>query len=907
MTLPARGPLLDRLFEETGTVSGAQRLTVFDSPTGYGKTRTIVQWLGDDPETSENDRVQWIHCTPGVKDNFWPTVSATLSKLSSTPHHPGEDQAAEATRLAGLITEPSVLILDDYHHVTTPEIDVSLAMLSTATPLLRLVIAGRRTGLLTSPLISARTRVRTITEHDLALTTDESYELAASLGVPHDQALEAALEQADGWPLAIRAALNIGSDATYLGGGIDRVGLDPLANLSQFALGYVELLSPAAKHLMLVAALLDAIDEDQLIDTLLAGQSAGHSAGHAAGHAAINELVGLGLLTATTGQDGPEYRVHRSVKATLDAHARRFIPAAERNQIYIARANKVKHTSPCVAFMLLTSARTFEQAELLLAQNFTTITDEGERCATVLRALPEEALNAHPTFTAALIYLETPRLNVAGSTLAHLTDLWLRSLKQRLPDQVPATTDPMYIALLCQAMIATRIIGKLEASEQFMRSLEARLTSNYDTTGPKALAQTVIASPLFSFSGAIPSYYREMAATALAVGDLTRARRFLAQLREHAEAQVEKRWSNAPSTAPDGASKAQIGHRWALAAISELAFTELVDGNFARLLELLTEYDARINQSGEQAPGIAWTGAEFARAHLSYEQQQPELLEVAALRLRPLIDRLEAWPLLLMAEAGLIRSQRGSETALTHVRASLEQLAREGQEQSVWSQYFTSYQTMLCTTTGDLTQARQLLATRPQNATQVRLEQARLALYEGDFVTAMVTAQSIGNPDTTTRQLIDRNLIYAVAAWESGHASEALDTFANASRLLLECGSLSILTCVPYAPLLSLSHAAREAQVADMIAFVERIPEPARSKRYEMLTEMELRTLESVAQHKKANQAAEALFVTPGTVKKHLAAVYRKLQVNGRDEAILQASRIGLLRNLDGSAGNTAE
>lgn len=58
----------------------------------------------------------------------------------------------------------------------------------------------------------------------------------------------------------------------------------------------------------------------------------------------------------------------------------------------------------------------------------------------------------------------------------------------------------------------------------------------------------------------------------------------------------------------------------------------------------------------------------------------------------------------------------------------------------------------------------------------------------------------------------------------------------------------------------------------------------------------ELRTLQAIARHRSANQAAAELFVTAGTVKKHLASVYRKLWVNGRDEAILQAGRMGILR-----------
>ena len=93
-----------------------------------------------------------------------------------------------------------------------------------------------------------------------------------------------------------------------------------------------------------------------------------------------------------------------------------------------------------------------------------------------------------------------------------------------------------------------------------------------------------------------------------------------------------------------------------------------------------------------------------------------------------------------------------------------------------------------------------------------------------------------------------------------------------------------------------LAVAAQAAGVGDLVAAVDSIPEMLRSRRFERLTEMELRTLTAIAEHRNAGQAAAALFITPGTVKKHLASVYRKLRVNGRDEALLQASRMGLLQ-----------
>jgi DNA-binding CsgD family transcriptional regulator len=196
---------------------------------------------------------------------------------------------------------------------------------------------------------------------------------------------------------------------------------------------------------------------------------------------------------------------------------------------------------------------------------------------------------------------------------------------------------------------------------------------------------------------------------------------------------------------------------------------------------------------------------------------------------------------------------------------------------------------------GDFTASKELLASLPDDFTFAQIEHARLALFSGDDVEALLLAQSIGNAGATKRQQLHRCLIATVAAWGCERQDEAFISIGNAARLLQSHGTPSLLWSVPFEPLREAALAAREAGVCDIVDTVDAIPEPARCRRYERLTEMELRTLEAIAEHRSAGQAATALFITPGTVKKHLAAVYRKLQAKGRDEAILQAARMGLL------------
>jgi DNA-binding NarL/FixJ family response regulator len=62
------------------------------------------------------------------------------------------------------------------------------------------------------------------------------------------------------------------------------------------------------------------------------------------------------------------------------------------------------------------------------------------------------------------------------------------------------------------------------------------------------------------------------------------------------------------------------------------------------------------------------------------------------------------------------------------------------------------------------------------------------------------------------------------------------------------------------------------------------------------LTRKELEVLSRLAEGRSNKDIAEALFVTPATVKTHLAHIYTKLGVAGRQEAVARAVELGLLR-----------
>ncbi len=921
---PLRQRLLDRLFEESSDAS-SRRLIAVCAPMGYGKSRTVAAWIGDGrgrtassaayvagATDDEHEKVLWIRCSPDDPAQFWESLAHDLGKLAEPRPAAGEAEqtapgyaGAEIIRLARSLECAVTLVVDDYHHVSDQANDLAIAELSAAAPKLSIVVIARRLALLDGRLISARTRVRVIGPADLALSDGETHELAASLGSPQSEHLEFALEQCEGWPLAVAAALQMGSDHLYLSTPHGRVwnpaadprAFDPVKNLAEFALDHLELLDPHAREVILATAQIDTISLAQAAALLATTPEAAL--------AVVQQLLDRGLLVEVRGSDSTSYRIHRSVKAPLSAHAIRTIDFAARKSVYRERAKEIELTAPFTAFRLYCAAEEYEAAEIQLAHNFSVITDETEISTPLLRNLPEEVLVAHPTFIGALLFLELPQTSTAPSTIQYLIGLWHQGLKLRLPQGSATPPGPIHMPLLCQAMVLTRLLGRLEDSNSLMQHIESRLIPARVAEQDEVFGQIPLRT-VMTFAGSLPTYFREAAATALMVGDFERATRNLQQLQQHAERKIAKPWYGFPFASTRTVTDPESGARWVLSALGELAFTNLIDGDMRRCAEVLTELDRRALESGTTASGISWVGGEVARAHLAYELRDPSLLEQASARLTPLSDRLEPWQLLLIAHTASIRCQQGPSIALAHLQASTHGARSSPQPHSKWSEYISMFEAMLSTTIGDLRQAKQLIdayatETSQQTSTQsplLRIERARCALYSGNDVEAMVGVQGIGEPGTTKRQRVDRQLILAVAAWNCNQQPAAFGALRAAAADIEHFGLPSLLLSVPHSSLREVTVAALTAGAVELEPLLERIdaiPAVARSRRYERLTEMELRTLDAIAEHRNANQAATALFVTPGTVKKHLAAVYRKLGAKNRDEAILQAHRMGLI------------
>lgn len=174
-----RADLLERL--EAGVRRGG-RLTLLSAPAGYGKTTLLAQWLG----RRERSDVGWLTLEEGDNESgrFWAYLTTALGLTELSVDGISSDDAGEKLEgaMVALINQwtarptgaPFILVLDDYHLITTPAIQTALALLlEHLPPGLHLALATRVDPPLPLPRLRARGLLTEIRARDLRFTGEE--------------------------------------------------------------------------------------------------------------------------------------------------------------------------------------------------------------------------------------------------------------------------------------------------------------------------------------------------------------------------------------------------------------------------------------------------------------------------------------------------------------------------------------------------------------------------------------------------------------------------------------------------------------------------------------------------------------------------------------------------------------
>ncbi len=194
----------------------AARLTLLSAPAGYGKTTLVAQWFA-----TRHEPTAWVSLDPGDDDpvRFWTyTITAcqvfdsrlgqsALAALRTFPQLPLESVLTGFINELAALPAPGILVLEDYHVITSPQIHTSVAFLLDHLPdTLHLVLMTRTEPPLGLARLRARNQAAEITAPDLQFSLHETEVfLAQALRVPLKPETVARLDaETEGWAAGLR-------------------------------------------------------------------------------------------------------------------------------------------------------------------------------------------------------------------------------------------------------------------------------------------------------------------------------------------------------------------------------------------------------------------------------------------------------------------------------------------------------------------------------------------------------------------------------------------------------------------------------------------------------------------------------------------------------------------------------
>ena len=240
-TLVARPRLRD-----LATRSGHPALTLISAPAGFGKTTLAADWFAGERTTAwlsldsrDDDPEQFWSYVLAALSTVTPELVADTAPLLRSGRVPLETVVATLINDLETASQDIVLVLDDYHVITAPEIHDSVTfLLEHLPPQLSLVIVTRADPRLPLASLRAEGALLEVRAADLRFTADEAAEylnvaMELALTTTDVDVLEARTE---GWIAALQlAALSMqgrSDPASFISefAGDDRFILDYLAD-----------------------------------------------------------------------------------------------------------------------------------------------------------------------------------------------------------------------------------------------------------------------------------------------------------------------------------------------------------------------------------------------------------------------------------------------------------------------------------------------------------------------------------------------------------------------------------------------------------------------------------------------------------------------------------------------------
>jgi LuxR family maltose regulon positive regulatory protein len=840
------------------------RVCIVQGPSGSGKTTLLRSWAG---QRATDTPLVWVALGTGVRgrQTFWQQVAACAVRLGVMPE--GEtarvraqlDAAVDPVRVAiALLADagPVTLAFDAYENLgdAMEEIDGDLIRMLAALPQLRVVIATRGATSLADQDVPGGV-VRIISLAELALTVDEVASLLATQTRLADGSLaQDILAATRGFPLTVRAVVLALSQL----GRVPRVeseewdavvatkleGLLPDRVAVQFV---IDTSVPPYVDLELAAELSEGRDVAELFDVL--------------------ERHGF-RRWVPFARNHPVFQYVETIRDSFRARAADDAPRFRRSSV-VAAEWLFAHDDVDQALLYAIGAgdygfadRVF--AQLLIGNPDTYITD---RFLETLRMVPTEALAEHPmlAFGLGLALGANPLLRGDAKRAYRVA---LESAAR--PSYHHPIVDDFSLGAL--RAVALRLTGRIrESAEESLR-----VVGSVDETPAEVLRE---------YGDHYGTVLRQLSYSLLQGGHIDVAiatmRRSVALCAAPATRDYSLVYAAGASAFAGDLSQA----RATLASIDPRTWPEEFRESYMNGMGVVAEAYALLDT-------MDFEGAiESVRSTESY------------------IQTAEFWPLFtaisVVARIGLGQA-RGEAGRVT--RALEASPTPPGVGDNVTTEHLRAMVVFAALAGGDRRTAGRLL--RNQREGSPFLAAARVAWLLGaerDEEALARALELLELPGHTLRTRAETQTVGAVAALRQRRPELARAWLDDAAITWEAHGPrMHVALLTPHDRRLLIDFA-RGRSSAGLRRFLETpvIDEPPRSST-PLLTRRERVVLNGLAEHGSVREIAEALVVSPHTVKAQLQSVYRKLGVSSRRAALSAGREAGLI-GPDGSRSSEAD
>jgi len=430
-----------------------QPLTVISAPAGSGKTTLLTEWAA-----TTTHPVAWLSLEAADNDplRFLSYLIAALQRLDERIGviHQSVDTQNSEHALIGILNDltrwleqETILILDDYHVLTSETIQAQLLFLLDHLPARLHVIIGTRVDpALPLARLRARGQLSEIRAPELRFISDEVAALADAMGLALSGEATNLLEQrTEGWVAGIQLL------ALALRGQADTTAfLRAFRGTHHFLLAYVgeevlALQTPAMQRFLLHTCILARMTGPlcEAVTDLPDGQ------------ARLAELLRANLFVSTLDDAEIWYRYHPLFAETLRAHLQKREPEIIPELYLRASLWYEQHQGAEEACNYALLAGDFPRAAQLIAELLPRMVEQGrfEQLGHWLGQLPPALIAASPQ-----LYIATPWLSAFGRRSPENMDQVLKRMEQHVQKQqqnAPASwVEPQSVLTLFQALTA---------------------------------------------------------------------------------------------------------------------------------------------------------------------------------------------------------------------------------------------------------------------------------------------------------------------------------------------------------------------------------------------------------------------------------------------------------------------